>query len=255
MEQFDRNRQEGEVEAERRGMTPLQYAMFHYEFAPCKQCKLPFFVRAHDCGADAAVEHGDGVVADPPVAMGGDALCGTCRESRGGVVTCKIHGKDSIMWKCRYCCSMATYECFGYFHACDDCHPYGMPLHRSEIRHTQNLLHPACALHISSANPPHNYVSCMRAFVACPEELQHLMDFSHQVKADVGDAKRGGVDSTAFPEVYPNKKEICDYDQCPGPAVCPLGAAHARTGFEHCERRRHTVLHHQTYVISRVSTW
>jgi len=188
MEQFDRNRQQGEAEAEKRGMTPLQYAMFHYEFAPCKQCRLPFFVRAHDCGADAEAERGGRAAADPPLPMA-DALCGTCREARGGVVTCKIHGKDSIMWKCRYCCKMATYECFGYFHACDDCHPY--------------------------------------------EALQHLMDFSTQVKADAG-ARRGGVDPTAFPEVYPNKKDICDYKQCLGPTTCPLGAAHARTGFEHC---------------------
>ena len=110
MEQFDKNRQEGEAEAEKRGMTALQYAMFHYEFAPCKQCKLPFFVRAHDCGADAEAEAG-GAPADPPMPVG-DMLCGTCREARGGVVTCPIHGKDSIMWKCRYCCKMATYECF-----------------------------------------------------------------------------------------------------------------------------------------------
>lgn len=26
----------------------------------------------------------------------------------------------------------------------------------------------------------------------------------------------------------------CADKQCPGPAHCPLGAAHARTGFEHC---------------------
>ena len=125
---------------------------------------------------------------------------------------------------------------------------------RAYIRHTMSLLRPACALRIFSTNPSHNCVSCLRAFIVCPEVLQHLMDFSHQVKADVGDAKRGGVDSTAFPEVYPNKKDICDYDQCPGPSVCPLGAAHARTGFEHCERRLHTVLHHQIYVISCFST-
>jgi hypothetical protein len=60
------------------------------------------------------------------------------------------------------------------------------------------------------------------------------MDFSAQVQADASAAKRGGVDAIAFPEVYPNKKDICEYKQCPGPAVCPLGAAHARTGFEHC---------------------
>jgi hypothetical protein len=111
MEQFDKNRQEGEAEAEKRGMTAMQYAMFHFEFAPCKQCRLPFFVRAHDCGADAAAEAG-GAAVDPPMPVG-DMLCGTCREARGGVVTCSIHGKDSIMWKCRYCCKMATYECFG----------------------------------------------------------------------------------------------------------------------------------------------
>ena len=35
------------------------------------------------------------------------------------------------------------------------------------------------------------------------------MDFSEQVDAGAG-ARRGSVDPIAFPQVYPNKKDICD---------------------------------------------
>jgi hypothetical protein len=50
-----------------------------------------------------------------------------------------VHGTDYIQWKCRYCCSLSTYECFGpgqnantqnltlislgYLHVCENCHP------------------------------------------------------------------------------------------------------------------------------------
>eukprot|EP00656_Telonema_subtile_P012989 TRINITY_DN16580_c0_g1_i2.p1 TRINITY_DN16580_c0_g1~~TRINITY_DN16580_c0_g1_i2.p1 ORF type:complete len:568 (+),score=164.67 TRINITY_DN16580_c0_g1_i2:454-2157(+) len=36
---------------------------------------------------------------------------------------CPEHGTEFIQWKCRYCCSLSSYECFGYLHVCDTCHP------------------------------------------------------------------------------------------------------------------------------------
>lgn len=35
---------------------------------------------------------------------------------------CEKHGKEALVWKCRYGCHLATYECFGYLHVCDPCH-------------------------------------------------------------------------------------------------------------------------------------
>lgn len=35
---------------------------------------------------------------------------------------CKKHGKDYIEFKCRFCCSVALWFCFGTTHFCELCH-------------------------------------------------------------------------------------------------------------------------------------
>lgn len=52
-----------------------------------------------------------------------DSVCGGCSLIQSqGVHNCQIHGKEFIEWKCRYCCSMASFFCFGTTHFCDKCH-------------------------------------------------------------------------------------------------------------------------------------
>jgi hypothetical protein len=33
-----------------------------------------------------------------------------------------VHGRDYIEYKCRFCCSVATWYCWGNTHFCDGCH-------------------------------------------------------------------------------------------------------------------------------------
>ena len=40
----------------------------------------------------------------------------------GGVADCKKHGSQYIDFKCRYCCSVSLWFCFGTTHFCDRCH-------------------------------------------------------------------------------------------------------------------------------------
>ena len=36
--------------------------------------------------------------------------------------TCEAHGNDFLEYKCRYCCSLAVFFCFGNTHFCSKCH-------------------------------------------------------------------------------------------------------------------------------------
>ena len=51
-------------------------------------------------------------------------ICKECEANRGNAQECDRHGTESLMWKCRYCCSPATFECFSYAHFCKDCHEF-----------------------------------------------------------------------------------------------------------------------------------
>ncbi|KAJ8378388.1 hypothetical protein AAFF_G00242760 [Aldrovandia affinis] len=35
---------------------------------------------------------------------------------------CSKHGTDFLEYKCRYCCSVAVFFCFGMTHFCNACH-------------------------------------------------------------------------------------------------------------------------------------
>ncbi len=50
-----------------------------------------------------------------------ELLCGGCTAQKTGS-TCPRHGTDYIEWKCRYCCSLASFFCFGTTHMCKACH-------------------------------------------------------------------------------------------------------------------------------------
>lgn len=39
-----------------------------------------------------------------------------------GVTNCKIHGYENIEFKCKYCCSVALWHCWGTTHFCEPCH-------------------------------------------------------------------------------------------------------------------------------------
>ena len=52
-----------------------------------------------------------------------DLVCGGCSAAMIDGMTCiKGHGRKYVEFKCRYCCSRATYFCFGRTHFCNQCH-------------------------------------------------------------------------------------------------------------------------------------
>uniref|UniRef100_A0A0K0FMZ6 RCR-type E3 ubiquitin transferase n=1 Tax=Strongyloides venezuelensis TaxID=75913 RepID=A0A0K0FMZ6_STRVS len=50
-----------------------------------------------------------------------ELICGGCSNVAGGG-SCTKHGTEYIEYKCRFCCSVAVYFCFGTTHFCQICH-------------------------------------------------------------------------------------------------------------------------------------
>eukprot|EP00759_Apiculatamorpha_spiralis_P047826 PhF_6_TR43353/c0_g1_i2/m.66411 len=54
-----------------------------------------------------------------PIAERENIICGGCASSAG---SCSKHGTQYIEYKCKYCCSLAVWFCWGTTHFCDACH-------------------------------------------------------------------------------------------------------------------------------------
>ena len=93
----------------------------HYDFRMCGKCKQPFQAGLRQCGAAGEAE------AEADAAA---IKCENCQND--AKANCPKHGKEFIVWKCRYCCGncgcpdgcngLAVFACFGYLHACKYCH-------------------------------------------------------------------------------------------------------------------------------------
>lgn len=49
-----------------------------------------------------------------------ELVCPNCCEIP--IESCSKHGKDYIEFKCKFCCSIAQWFCWGSTHFCADCH-------------------------------------------------------------------------------------------------------------------------------------
>lgn len=90
----------------------VQYALYRYCYYPCYKCQTPYF------GGTAQCEGG----MDEKLIKAEEMICPTCSAPKGKAQSCTVHGTDYIEFKCRYCCSVAVYFCFGTTHFCDSCH-------------------------------------------------------------------------------------------------------------------------------------
>eukprot|EP00658_Telonema_sp_P-2_P011120 TRINITY_DN14229_c0_g1_i1.p1 TRINITY_DN14229_c0_g1~~TRINITY_DN14229_c0_g1_i1.p1 ORF type:complete len:207 (-),score=30.11 TRINITY_DN14229_c0_g1_i1:50-670(-) len=126
---------------------PVAYGMRFLSFYTCHKCVCPYFGGFNWCDAvlppeGAAVENegdddweggdgrGGGVVAGAGAAQaGGGAVsvkdieycCNDCTVGKGKS-NCVVHGKHFIQYKCRFCCSVARWFCWGTTRFCNECH-------------------------------------------------------------------------------------------------------------------------------------
>lgn len=95
---------------------PVDYAIAIYSYYECFKCKKPYFGGLKRC-EDLMQEEAKNDSFKPE-----ELVCAECSDVGIALETCKTHGKEFIEFKCRFCCSVATWFCWGSTHFCDPCH-------------------------------------------------------------------------------------------------------------------------------------
>jgi E3 ubiquitin-protein ligase MYCBP2 len=83
------------------------FALQHYAFYQCFQCKNPYFGGARVCQA-----------AGEKKINREELVCVSCQKLES-LETCKVHGTDWLSFKCRFCCNMGVWHCWDKCHFCD----------------------------------------------------------------------------------------------------------------------------------------
>jgi hypothetical protein len=94
------------------------FAMNRYAYYECHKCKLPYFGGQAQC-AGGPGENEEGQFDEKLL------ICSSCAsggQEQTAETNCRIHGKDFIEFKCKFCCSIATWFCWGTTHLCEQCH-------------------------------------------------------------------------------------------------------------------------------------
>ncbi|CAG0913072.1 unnamed protein product [Notodromas monacha] len=91
---------------------PSGFAMDRYAYYVCFKCDKAYF------GGEARCEVG---AVTPDSYDPKELLCGACSDVSMAQM-CPKHCTDYLEYKCRYCCSVAVFFCFGTTHFCNACH-------------------------------------------------------------------------------------------------------------------------------------
>ncbi|XP_076287336.1 MYC binding protein highwire isoform X6 [Lasioglossum baleicum] len=90
---------------------PAAYAMERYAYYVCYKCQKAYYGGEARCDAQVG-----GETFDPT-----ELVCGGCSDVARAQM-CPKHAADFLEYKCRYCCSVAVFFCFGTTHFCNSCH-------------------------------------------------------------------------------------------------------------------------------------
>ena len=96
----------------------IEFAMKRLSYYMCFACKKPYFAGRREFGNDINNKN-DNFNYDLQ-----NCLCGKDSELKNvaGKNSCDKHGKDFIEYKCKFCCKIASWFCWGTTHFCEDCH-------------------------------------------------------------------------------------------------------------------------------------
>lgn len=85
--------------------------MERYAYYVCYKCQKAYYGGEARCDAQLGGESFDPT----------ELVCGGCSDVARAQM-CPKHGADFLEYKCRYCCSVAVFFCFGTTHFCKPCH-------------------------------------------------------------------------------------------------------------------------------------
>lgn len=91
---------------------PQQYALDRFAYYPCSKCQQPYFGGRRQC--EQVNEQNESFNPN-------ELVCGGC-ASGSDIASCQKHGKEFIEYKCKFCCNIATFYCWGTTHFCESCH-------------------------------------------------------------------------------------------------------------------------------------
>lgn len=95
---------------------PLEFGLKSIAYYMCHICKKPYFAGMRNCLQDDSSNNRQH---DPK-----ELICGGCGALDGvaGISDCKKHGKEFIEYKCKFCCGVSSWFCWGTTHFCESCH-------------------------------------------------------------------------------------------------------------------------------------
>eukprot|EP01062_Namystynia_karyoxenos_P043751 TRINITY_DN32029_c0_g2_i2.p1 TRINITY_DN32029_c0_g2~~TRINITY_DN32029_c0_g2_i2.p1 ORF type:complete len:716 (+),score=152.51 TRINITY_DN32029_c0_g2_i2:101-2248(+) len=111
-EKLDRDAAVSDPSGEYHG-NPEAYAEAILSYYQCYVCERPYFggLRRCEYAQDEQQEH-----FNPS-----ELVCATCVPFRD-FKSCRLHGTEFIEYKCKFCCSIAQWFCWGTTHFCVQCH-------------------------------------------------------------------------------------------------------------------------------------
>jgi len=89
-----------------------KYALDRLSYYECFKCKKPYFGGKKECEQNLDRDHYDQ----------SELVCPACSAIGMQGTDCPTHGKDFIEFKCKFCCSVSAWFCWGNTHFCDSCH-------------------------------------------------------------------------------------------------------------------------------------
>jgi len=92
------------------------FAMDRYSYYVCYKCAKAYYGGEARCEIAGVLQPASVEDYDPS-----ELVCGACSDVARAQM-CVRHGADFLEYKCRYCCSVAVFFCFGTTHFCAACH-------------------------------------------------------------------------------------------------------------------------------------
>ncbi len=146
---------------------PLAFAMHIYVFYQCYKCQKPYFAGNQICGA--AGDDEDSEEDDEEIAK--QLLCSSCGAHN--IETCPRHGKDWIQYKCRFCCRVASFHCWGNTHFCKECHKPGVWKSLVKYKTGKNLMKEGTGKRIFKDGSVYHKSSTCEEYFMCPARISN----------------------------------------------------------------------------------